>query len=82
MEPHLRDLEPISIEHFFAVILALAVTLLVLLCVIIVKYEMRDCSFLRSRFQAGKQSWLVISYGTLSHTSHSDSEIVIAGETV
>jgi hypothetical protein len=47
-----------------------------------VKYEMRNRSFLRSRFQAGKQSWLVISYGTLSHTSHADSEISIAGKAV
>lgn len=82
MESHLRDLEPISIEHFFAVMLALAVTLLILLCIIIVKYEMCNRSFLRSRFQAGKQSWLVISYGTLSHTSHADSGISIAGQAV
>ena len=56
METHPRDLGPISMEYFFTIMLALAVTLLVLLFIVIVKYEMRNRSFLRSRLQAGKQS--------------------------
>jgi hypothetical protein len=80
MVSHPRDLEPISIEHFFVIMLALAVTLLVLLFIIIVKYEMRNRSFLRSRLQAGKQSWIVVSYGTLLHTASVDPEMAVAEE--
>lgn len=77
MESLARDLEPVSIERFFAIMLALAVTLLALLFVIIVKYEMRNRSFPRSRLQAGRQSWLIVSYGTLLHTSHADAEMAV-----
>jgi hypothetical protein len=81
MEFHPRDLKPICIEHFFTIMLALAVTLLVLLFIIALKYDMRNRSFVRSRLQAEKQFWLVVSYGTLLHTSHADIEMAVAEQT-
>jgi hypothetical protein len=82
MESRSRELEPTSIERFFAFMMALAITLLVLMFIIIVRYEMLNRTFLRSQSQAATDSWLVVSYGTYLCTAQEDLEVVDSEEAV
>jgi len=79
MAPTPRDLEPNAIDHFFTVMMALAVALIVLLFIIIVRYERRNASWIRRGLRAGNENWFILSYGTGMRVAHVDPDGVSVG---
>ena len=80
MGPIPRDLQPNAIDHFFAVMMGVAMALLVLLFIIIVRYEVRNASWIRRGLRAGNENWFILSYGTGMRVAHVDPDGVSVGD--